>query len=104
MKREQVEAFWQCLPHSCAIREHTRNGAVQSLRAVVQIATVDRKSHRPPDLRHYNSSELFFRLDQQEMVRRLQRQPLAQTGTHCNKRSAGLERRTNKFRNKAIKR
>src|SRR4029077_19809169 len=80
------------LPHRCAIRKHDWNGAVQSLRAVVQVATLDRKIHRLPDLSCHNSSELFLRLDQQETVGRLQFQPLPQAGAHGTKRSAEFAR------------
>src|SRR6266481_1544454 len=104
MQREHVGAFWQRLPHGCAIRKHHRNGAVQSLRAVVQIATLDRKSHRLPELRSHNSSELFLRLNQQEMIRRLQFQPLPQTGAHGTKRSAEFAGRAKQASNQLIER
>src|SRR5229473_425434 len=104
MQREHVDAFWQRLPHGGAIRKHERNGAVQSLRAVVRIATLDRKIHRLSDLRHHNSSELFLRLDQQEMVGRLQFQPLPQTGAYGSKRSAEFARRAKKLGNQLIER
>ena len=35
MQREHVGAFWQRLPHGGAIRKYDRNGAVQTLRAVL---------------------------------------------------------------------
>ena len=88
MQREHVGAFWQRLPNGGAIRKYDRNGAVQSLRALVRIATPDQKIHRLLDLLRHNSSELFLRLDQQEMVGRLQFQPLPQAGAHGTKRSA----------------
>src|SRR6266853_3344677 len=102
MQREHVGAFWQRLPHGCAIRKHDWNGAVQSLRALVRIATLDRKSHRLPDFRGHNSPELFLRLDQQEMIRRLQFQPLPQAGAYRTERSAEFARRTKESSNQLI--
>src|SRR5713226_3154963 len=104
MQREHVDAFWQRLPHGCAIGKHDRNGAVQSFRAVVQIATLDRKSHGLLDLSRHNSSELFLRLNQQEMVGPLQFQPLPQTGAHGSKRSAEFARRSKESSNQLIER
>src|SRR6266436_2546746 len=104
MQREHVGAFWQRLPHGGAIRKYDRNGAVQSLRALVRIATPDRKIHRLLDLLRHNSSELFLRLDQQEMIRRLQFQPLPQAGAYGTKRSAEFACRPKESGNQLIER
>src|SRR6202030_1366298 len=104
MQREHVGVFWQRLPHGCAIGKHDRNGAVQRLRAVVRIATLDLRSPRLPDLRRHNSSELLLRFDQQEMIGRLQFQPLPQAGTHGTKRSAEFARRPKEPGNQLIER